>query len=203
MTQLTERTLQTPAPRTQLRRYALIAAVAALTLLIAIASFFTGLSRSQANPRTTPSSSRAATSQCATVKSPWTPVGPQWSLTVQFLSGSRAGQSELSLMTFASDGTLTATFPGATPSAPPTLPAAVDGQWCMTAPNAFHYQFRDVIKAGGQVVAYIQTQINATMTSASSYAAGGVGVGYAAKSGQPLPGQYGLTQTLATVASKG
>lgn len=62
------------------------------------------------------------------VKTRWTPTGMTWTLSVTFLSGSRQGQSEVSLMTFLPNGQLTATFPQTS-----QLPA-IDGHWQMTAP---------------------------------------------------------------------
>ncbi len=200
MTQLAEHPTMT-TPQMAKPRYLLLSiAFAVLTLLVATGTFFLGLSRSQSgntHPATAPT--MTFTGQCASnVISTWTPVDTTWKLTVQFLNGSRQGQSEQSIMTFRHDGSLTATFPSQTPSDPPTLPPAVDGHWCMTAPNAFHYQFRDLMQQNGRTVAYVQTQISADMTSATSYIAGGIGMAYSAQSGQPLPGQYGLTRTLAT-----
>lgn len=204
MTQLAERSTTTAPQAAKPRYLPLSVAFAVLTLLIGTGAFFLGLSRSQAG-NTHPAAAPATTftGQCAaSVVSPWTPVGKQWTLTVNFLDGSRKGQSEQSIMTFGRDGSLTATFPGKTPNDPPTLPPVVDGHWCMTAPNAFHYQFRDLIQQNGQTVAYVQTQISADMTSAISYIAGGIGMAYAAQSGQPLPSQYGLTQTIAIASGK-
>jgi hypothetical protein len=127
-------------------------------------------------------------------------VGHTWDLTVSFQEGSRAGQSERSLMTFARNGTLTATFPGATPADPPTLPPAIDGFWCMTGGNTFFYQFKDPIRQGNTMVAYIAVHIEAYLTSATTYEGVGFGVGYSAtgSASQPLPGQYGRTLTTAT-----
>lgn len=130
----------------------------------------------------------------------WSPIGSVWKLTVFFLSGSRQGQSEQSLMTFSPDGSLMATFPGATASAPPALPPAVDGSWCMTGINAFRYQFKDLILHSGKIVAYVATHIDANLTSKTTFEAGGVGIAYAAATGQPLPAQYGVTRTVAVAS---
>jgi hypothetical protein len=67
----------------------------------------------------------------------------------------------------------------------------------MTGPNAFHYQFKEPISQGSKMVAYVQVQINAVLTSATTFEAGGVGVGYSMATGLPLPGQYNVTATTA------
>jgi hypothetical protein len=138
--------------------------------------------------------------------SQWTPTGKLWKLTVTFVTlgqgfqGSRDGQVESSLMTFLPGGRLTATFPGASPDTPPTLPPAIDGAWFMTGPSAFHYRFKDPILAGGKLVAYVQVQINASLVSPTAYVAGGVGVAYSVATGLPIPGQYNVTSTVAIAA---
>ena len=45
----------------------------------------------------------------------------------------------------------------------------------------------------------IQVTVNALLTSPTTYVAGGIGITYAAKSNQPLPGQYNVSQTIARV----
>lgn len=135
--------------------------------------------------------------------SQWTPTGKFWKLSVTFIplgqgfQGSRDGQGESSLMTFLPGGKLTATFPGVSPDAPPTLPPAIDGAWFMTGPSAFHYRFKDPILAGGKMVAYVQVQINASLVGPTAYVAGGVGVAYSVATGLPIPGQYNVTSTVA------
>ncbi len=124
----------------------------------------------------------------------WTPVGVTWTLTVKFLSGARAGQSETSLMTFLPHGRLTATFPHSS-----MLPA-IDGRWYMTVPNAFHYRFRESLLQNGAVFAFVQVQVDACLTSQKTYEAGGVGAVYAAATGQPIAGQYNVSQTFATAS---
>lgn len=134
----------------------------------------------------------------------WHPTGKQWKLTVSFVTmgegfhGSRQGQVEDSLMTFLADGRLTATFPASSPGAPPLLPPAIDGMWFMTGPNAFHYQFKDPIVAGGTMIAYIQVQINASLLSPTAFVAGGIGIAYSVATGLPIAGQYNITSTVAT-----
>jgi len=135
----------------------------------------------------TPPASRA-------VKTQWTPTGVTWTLTVTFLSGSRQGQSEISLMTFLPNGQLIATFPNS------SLLPAIDGQWQMTAPNAFRYRFRDPLMQNGEMVAFVQVQVDACLTSQTTYEAGGVGVTYAAATGQPIAGQDGVTYTAASAS---
>jgi len=132
----------------------------------------------------------------------WTPTGVVWKLTVTFLTGSRHGQSEQSVMTFSRDGSLTATFPGTNASAPPTLPPAIDGSWCMTGINAFHYQFKDPILHANKMVAYVAVHIEASRTSKTTFEAGGVEIAYSTSSGQPIPGQYGVTQTFAATSDQ-
>lgn len=191
------------------RRYPLFLAIfAILALLLSTVTYLVGVN----NGAQAQSGAHAATftSPCAATfpVSQWSPVGKRWTLTVKFLSGSRAnpqpdGQpaSELSVMTFAADGSLTATFPGATLGAPSMLPPAVDGHWCWTSANTFHYGFRDIQMNGQTAVAYVQTQIGATMTSATIYQAGGVGVAYDAKTNKPIPQQFGVTQTIAVATN--
>lgn len=128
------------------------------------------------------------------------PIGKVWKLKVIFLSGPRQGQSELSIMTFLPDGRLTATFPGPLPGSPATLPPAVDGKWCMTGPSIFRYQFKDPIMSNGRMVAYVLPRVNAYLTSATTYEGGSVGVAYSVATGLPIPGQYGVTQTLAVAS---
>src|SRR5262249_13412544 len=99
-------------------------------------------------------------------------------------------------------GSLTATFPGATVSAPPTLPPAIDGSWCMTGTNAFRYQFKDLILHEGKIVAYVATHIDANLTSKTTFEAGGVGIAYSAATGQPLPAQYNVTRTIAVTSGQ-
>ncbi len=100
-------------------------------------------------------------------------------------------------MTFSAGGKLTATFPAATPGVPDVLPPAIDGRWCAIGTTTFAYAFKDPIMQGSRMIAYVQTAITATMTSATTYSADGVGVGYAAATAMPLPGQYGITKTTA------
>jgi hypothetical protein len=129
---------------------------------------------------------------------PWSSANQKaWKLIVSFLVGSRQGQQETSYMTFSPDGKLTATFPSATPGALDALPPAIDGKWCATGATMFAYEFRDPIMAGGHMVAYVQTALSATMTSATTYRADGVGVAYSTKTAMPLPGQYNVTRTVA------
>lgn len=116
----------------------------------------------------------------------WTPVGVTWNLTVQFLSGSRQGQTESSIMTFLPNGRLTATFPNS------TLLPAIDGRWYFTSTNAFHYSFRDQLTSEG---IYVLVQLNAYLTSKTTYEAGGVGVAYSIATNQPVG--YNVTQTSA------
>ena len=125
---------------------------------------------------------------------PWTPVGRTWTLTVNFLTGSRQGQSEVSLMTFQQDEHLTATFPHSD-----QLPA-IDGRWSMSGPHTFHYRFRDLLMQNGHLFGYVQVQVDAYLTSQDSYIAGGVGVAYSSATGKPLPGGYNITQTVATAS---
>lgn len=134
----------------------------------------------------------------------WQPTGKWWKLTVSFVTmgegfhGSRQGQVEDSLMTFLPGGRLTATFPASSPGASPLLPPAIDGTWFMTGPNAFHYQFKDPIIAGGTMIAYIQVQINASLVTPTAFVAGGIGVAYSVATGLPIAGQYNITSTVAT-----
>ena len=132
----------------------------------------------------------------------WSPTGVVWKLTVTFLSGSRQGQSEHSVMTFARDGSLTAMFPGVTPDAPALLPPAIDGSWCMTGVQTFRYQFKEPIVENGRMVAYVATHIEALHTSKTTFEAGGFGSAYAIATGQPLPGQYNITQTFAVTSGQ-
>lgn len=177
------------------RRGALIVLLVVIALALATVSYVAGLNRSQANVIITPAPTVNPASACIATSSPWSPVGKVWHLTVTFLSGSRQGQSQIQLMTFLPDGTLTTTFPGATPSAPPTLPPGEDGHWCFTGQNTFHYQFHDPLPQG----MYVQPSISAYLTSPTHYEAGGVGVAYD-NAGHPLPGQYGVTQTVANAS---
>lgn len=124
----------------------------------------------------------------------WTPVGHTWTLTVSFLTGSRQGQSEISLMTFQQDERLTATFPHSD-----QLPA-IDGRWSMSGPHTFHYRFRDLLMQNGYLFGYVQVQIDAYLTSQDTYVAGGVGVIYSSATGKPLPEGYNITQTVATAS---
>ena len=162
--------------------------VAALSLVaFTLASVAWTSSASAATP--------AVTALSASPETQWTPVGVTWNLTITFLKGFRQGQSETSLMTFLPDGRLTATFP-----ASGVLPA-IDGRWHMTAPNAFHYRFKDPIMQNGKMVAFVQVQVDAYLTSQHTYEAGGVGAAYSVTTGQPpIPGQYNTTQTSATVS---
>lgn len=100
-------------------------------------------------------------------------------------------------MTFFANGRLTATFPGAVPPMQP----AIDGKWCMTGPSTFRYQFKELITQDGKIVAYVAPHIDAYLTSATTFEAGGVGVAYSVATGQPLPGQYNVTETWATAYS--
>jgi hypothetical protein len=132
----------------------------------------------------------------------WSPTGVVWKLTVTFLSGSRQGQSEQSVMTFANNGSLTATFPGVTPDAPALLAPAIDGSWCMTGVQTFRYQFKEPIVENGKMVAYVATHIEALLTSKRTFEAGGFGSAYATATGLPLPGQYNITQTFAVTSGQ-
>ena len=124
----------------------------------------------------------------------FTPVGVTWTLTVSFLNGSRQGQSEISVMTFQPDGSLTATFPGS------GLLPAINGEWQMTGRDTFHYSFIEHLVQNGQMVASLRVAIDAYLTSAQTYVAGGVGVAYSATTHQPLPGLYNVTKTTATAS---
>jgi hypothetical protein len=73
----------------------------------------------------------------------------------------------------------------------------IDGRWCVTGTNTFVYQFKDPVMQNGVMVAYVQTAITANLTSAKEYIGDGVGVGYSALTGMPLPSQYGVTHTVA------
>lgn len=192
-----------PKDKKQARRWPLLAPLVVIAILIAVASFLVGMNRSQMNVLPASTQTANAMNQCTTLSaSQWSPVGAVWNLTVKFLSGSRQNSSEISQMTFLPNGLLTATFPGATPSAPPALPPVVDGRWCFTGQNAFHYQFRDVLSQGGKVVAYVQTELAAYLTSPTTYEAGGVGVVYDAKTGQPVQHAYNVSQTTAVASGK-
>ena len=138
-----------------------------------------------------PNQAAAATVSTTRPSPPFTPVGTTWTLTVRFLSGSRQGQSETSLMTFRPDGSLTATFPNS------NLVAAIDGHWYMTGTGTFHYHFKEPLMQDGQIIAYILVNIDAYMSSTQAYTAAGVGVTYSAATGLPLAGQYNATLTLA------
>jgi hypothetical protein len=173
----------------------LVTLLVVVALISATVSYIVGLSHSQSKVVITPAPTANPASACAVTSSPWTPVGKIWHLTVKFLSGARQNQSQVQLMTFLSDGTLTTTFPGATPFAPPTLPPGEDGHWCFTGQNTFHYIFHDPLGQG----MYVQPSISAFMTTPNHYEAAGVGVAYD-KSGRPIPGQYGVTQTIANAA---
>lgn len=168
-------------------------------VFVACGTGTTATTYSIARQRSTPASMVSARDQeaCSTRQVRWSPVGVKWKLTVRFLVGSRSGQSETSYMTFLPSGDLTATFPGATPGAPDALPPATDGRWCATGATTFSYVFRDPLVQHGTMVAYIQTAITARMTSARTYTAQGVGVGYAAAINMPLEGLYNVTQTTA------
>lgn len=171
----------------------------AILLLVAVATL-AGMKRatSAASTRALIAHPAASNPSCAQPASSWTPTGRQWRLLVTFLAGPRQGQTEVSLMTFACDGTLTASFPGATPADPPALPPTSDGQWEMTSPRAFHYQFRESLGQGATAMV-IQVTVNALLTSPTTYVAGGIGIAYGTKSNQPLPGQYNVSQTIARV----
>ena len=164
------------------RRTLLFASSGALALMLLLTIVFTTAVSAQTTTKSQTRATNHHDKDCLTTtpSSDWSPIGGVWHLTVTFLKGSRQGQSEISDMTFLPTGKLTATFPGPTPSSPPTLPPAVDGHWCMVSPNVFEYGFKDQILVNGQLVAYVQTHIYANLTSASTYEAGGVGVGYAA-----------------------
>jgi hypothetical protein len=129
----------------------------------------------------------------------WTPMGRQWLLTVTFVAlpapfeGSRSGTHETSVMTFLPDGRLTATFPGPTPDAPPTLPPGVDGLWSMTGPATFRYRFRDPVSP----TAYVQVDSSASLISPTAFLAGGVGVLCSTFTGMPVNERYNVTSTVA------
>ncbi|HEU5381893.1 MAG TPA: hypothetical protein VFV38_41255 [Ktedonobacteraceae bacterium] len=193
--------------RVRVLRVAVGAVLVVLTVIAVVLGMMNSSQKFTSQNNTASSSlASASTTQCLTSSlpqlSPWTPTGVVWKLTVTFLAGSRHGQSEQSVMTFLRDGSLTATFPGTSASAPPTLPPAIDGSWCMTGINAFHYQFKDPILRAGKMVAYVAVHIEASRTSRTTFEAGGVGVAYSASSGQPIPGQYGVTQTFAVTSDQ-
>jgi hypothetical protein len=173
-----------------------------------VAALIVGLSRAQTIPIHSATTVPVGVSapQCRasslTERSSWTPGGVVWKLTVAFLIGSRSGQTERSVMTFARDGSLTATFPGATARTPATLPPAIDGTWCMTGANAFRYQFHDPIMRAGKMVAYVATHIEANLTSRTTFEAGGIGIAYTTATGLPIPTQYNVTQTFAVTSSQ-
>ena len=171
----------------------------AILLLVAVAALV-GMKRttSAASTRSLIAHPATPNPSCAQPASSWTPIGVQWRLLVTFLVGPRQGQTEVSLMTFACDGTLTASFPGATPADPPVLPPTSDGQWEMTSSHAFRYQFRESLGQGATAMV-IQVTVNALLTSPTTYVAGGIGIAYVTKSNQPLPGQYNVSQTTARV----
>lgn len=185
--------------------------LAAMALILLLLLAACGGSRGGSTPATQPSGSGsgaapspAASAQavCSTQVAGWSPVGKRWKLTVTFKYGPRAGQKELSYMTFLQDGTLTATFPSPTPGQPDILPPARDGHWCAgTGPSTFAYVFKDPILQAGKMVAYVQPAISAKMTSASAYTGDGVGVAYVAATGMPVAGQYGVTQTTAVAVA--
>lgn len=127
----------------------------------------------------------------------WTPEGGTWSTTVTFVNGLQAGLSETSLMIFAADGSMTATFPDSGTS-------ATNGGWQLisgTNINLFNYHFEENIVVNGQTVAHIHVHIYADLTSATTYVAGGIGIGYSAATGAVIPGQYSVSETLATRTS--
>lgn len=186
-----------PQPPKAPGRRATIALIVVIALATATVFYVAGLNRSQSNDVIAAAPTVSPASACIATSSPWSPVGKIWHLTVTFLSGPRQGQSEIQLMTFLPDGTLTTTFPGVTPSAPPTLPPGKDGHWCFTGQNTFHYMFHDLLGQG----IYVQPSISAYLTSPTHYEAGGVGVAYD-KAGHPIPGQYGVTQTIAVASGK-
>lgn len=129
----------------------------------------------------------------------FTPVGVTWKLTVYWLTGQRAGHSETSLMTFQPGGSLTATFPGATPLDPPTLPPATDGKWCMTGMDTFSYSFHDNVMQNGKLIGYVLPKVNAHLLNKKTYEAGGVGVLYLYQAGKLVPsGQSAVTRTAAS-----
>lgn len=112
----------------------------------------------------------------------WTPVGKTWELTITFLDGEKAGQSETSLMQFFANGGLSASFPGS------SLPATSQGSWHFVGPNVFQYAFLEDL---GSVS--IQAYVVASLTSATTYAGAGVGVATFTDASQ----QSTLSQTLA------
>jgi len=103
-------------------------------------------------------------------------------------------------MTFACNGSLTASFPGAAPGDPAILPPTSDGQWEMTGPHAFRYAFRETLGQGTSAIS-VHVTVDAVLTGPTAYVAGGIGVIYIAKNNQPLPGQYNVSQTVAQVAA--
>jgi hypothetical protein len=119
----------------------------------------------------------------------WTPVGKVWLLSITFLLGNRAPQTQQSVMTFAEDGAVTATFA--------TQPDGVDGFWCMTGPNGFAYHFKDpLLSPQGVRVGYVAVDCTAYLTDATHFVAAGKGMAYTL-AGVPLAHQANLTQTQA------
>src|SRR5258708_3165116 len=154
-----ERDMKTNQGMVRLKRGPVVAGGLVL-LLLALASLL-WTSRASAAITLPPAEPHPAETQ-------WTPVGVTWTLTVKFLSGARAGQSETSLITF--------------------------------LPHAFHYRFRESLLQNGAVFAFVQVQVDACLTSQKTYEAGGVGAVYAAATGQPIAGQYNVSQTFATAS---
>jgi hypothetical protein len=183
--------------------YRIFAAMALLllTFLAACGTSTGAASQPAAQSSTLAPTASSAQAACSTQVARWSPVGKKWKLTVTFKYGPRAGQSELSYMTFLPDGTLTATFPSPTQGQPDILPPARDGRWCATGPAMFAYMFKDPILQSGKMIAYVQPAISARMTSATTYTGDGVGVAYETATGMPLPGQYGVTQTTAVAVA--
>ncbi len=119
----------------------------------------------------------------------WTPVGKVWLLSITFLLGNRAQQIQQSVMTFAEDGAVTATFA--------TQPDGVDGFWCMTGPNGFAYHFKDpLLSPQGVRVGYVAVDCTAYLIDAAHFVAVGKGMAYTL-AGAPLAHQANLTQTQA------
>lgn len=180
-----------------------LAPVCLLAVLLLLATaFVTGMKIATASGGSRSITTHATTTNalCPMSASSWTPTGVKWRLRVTFLIGPRQGQTEVSLMTFACNGTLTEAFPSAVPGDPAILTPTSDGQWEMTGPRAFRYAFRETLGQGTSAIS-VHVTVDAVLTGPTAYVAGGIGVVYTAKNNQPLPGQYNVSQTVAQVAA--
>lgn len=176
-----------PGKRLSWKRMSLLALLGGLLLCIAV-------------PALTRTAAAAPVQSEHTDKHTCRPCGKVWKLVVTAADGNRQGQHWPAMMTFNPNGSMTATFPGASPDDPPAQPSAFDGQWWMTGASTFHYRFRDPIYTDGltgQMVAYVQVEQDAYLTSSTTFVSGGVGVAYAVSTGLPIAGQYGVTSTTA------